>query len=109
MQSIINKHRVGFLHVSFWCVYLSFSLYQISQFRHGRDIDWGKALTFTSIQFLFNIVIAYFNYFVTLPRFLARKNIWRYLLEFLVPFTLWITLRVHLQRYLADGYTYQEH
>ena len=108
MQSIFNKHRVSLLHLSFWCVYLSFFMYQISQFRQGRDYDWIRALTFAVIQLFFIMLIAYFNYFITLPRWLAHKNFPRYLLEFLVPFAILVTIRVHVQRYLVDGYTHQD-
>jgi len=54
------------------------------------------------------MVVAYMNYFFFLPRFLERKKLGRYLLEFFVPFVVIMFLRVHLQRYLIDGYTYQE-
>src|SRR6185295_11250827 len=48
------------------------------------------------------------NYFFFLPRFLERKKMGRYLLEFFVPFIGIMFLRVHLQRYMIDGYTHQE-
>jgi two-component system, LytTR family, sensor histidine kinase AlgZ len=108
MQSLFNKYRVWLLHLSFWWVYLSFFLYQISQFNHGRGYDWGKALTFGGTQLFFTMLIAYLNYFIFLPRWLAHKNMGRYILEFFIPFAILVTIRVHVQRYLADGYTYQE-
>jgi sensor histidine kinase YesM len=97
------------VHVSFWLVYLSFFFYQISNFRHGRDTDWGKATLVGISQLTITMLIAYLNYFYFLPRFLAHKKIWRYLLEFLIPFAILITLRIHLQRFLIDGYTFQRH
>jgi LytS/YehU family sensor histidine kinase len=33
--------------------------------------------------------------------------LWRYIAEFSIPFALLITARVHLQRYLIDGYTHK--
>jgi LytS/YehU family sensor histidine kinase len=53
------------------------------------------------------MLIAYLNYFITWPRFIKSKNIWLYLLEFSVPFTALLTARVHLQRYVVDGYTHK--
>jgi hypothetical protein len=53
------------------------------------------------------MVIAYLNYFYTWPRFLNSKKIWRYIAEFSIPFALLITARVHLHRFLIDGYTRQ--
>jgi sensor histidine kinase YesM len=60
-----------------------------------------------SVQLVFTMLIAYLNYFFTWPRFLKHQNIWRYFLEFSVPFAALLTLRVHLQRYLVDGYTHK--
>ena len=112
MQSFFQRNRVLLVHLSFWGVYLSFTLYQISVFqRHDRDhdrgFDWPIMLLSVGIQLLFTMLIAYFNYFITQPRFLKHQNIWRYLLEFSVPFAALIAMRVHLQRYLIDGYTHK--
>jgi two-component system, LytTR family, sensor histidine kinase AlgZ len=109
MPLLIHRNRVLLVHISFWLVYLSFFFYQISNFRHGREIDWTKASLVGGTQLLISMAMAYLNYFILLPRFLAHKRIWKYLLEFIVPFVILITLRVHLQRYLIDGYTYQRH
>jgi sensor histidine kinase YesM len=105
MQSFFNRNRVVLLHVSFWLVYLSFNLYQASVFQRGRGYDWERMLMSLFIQLVFTMLIAYLNYFFTWPRFLKTKNIWRYLFEFLVPFAVLVIVRVHLQRYLIDGYT----
>jgi len=107
MQSFFHRNRVVLLHVSFWCVYLSFNLYQISQFQRGRGYDWERMIASASVQLVFTMLIAYLNYFYTWPRFIENKKVWRYLLEFSVPFAALLTLRVHLQRYLVDGYTYK--
>lgn len=108
MPSFFHRNRVVFLHLSFWCVYLSFNLYQISVFQRDRGgYDWDRMLTSATSQLVFTMLIAYLNYFYTWPRFLKSQNVWRYLLEFSVPFTLLITARVHLQRYLMDGYTHR--
>lgn len=109
MQSFFSKNRVVLLHVSFWFVYLSFNLYQATVFQRGRGYDWGSMLTSLSVQLIFTMLIAYLNYFFTWPRFLESKNLWRYLLEFSVPFAGLLTARVYLQRYLVDGYTRQAH
>ncbi len=107
MQSFIQRHRVFLLHFSFWCVYLSFFVYQITSFRH-RETDLGVAFVQAGVQVAFHMVVAYLNYFFFLPRFLERKNVGRYLLEFSVPFAIIMYLRVHLQRFMIDGYTYHE-
>jgi hypothetical protein len=109
MQSYIQRNRVFLLHLSFWFVYLSFLLFTISYRRREReDFDWEGLITFVSVQMIFTMIIAYLNYFYFLPRFLKSKKVWRYLLEFILPFAIVIFVRVHLQRYLVDGYTHKE-
>jgi two-component system, LytTR family, sensor histidine kinase AlgZ len=107
MQSLLHRNRVLLVHISFWCVYISFFFYTISNFRAGRGIDWGKATANGFVQLVVTIVIAYLNYFIFLPRFLAHKKVWRYLIEFFIPFSILISARIHLHRFLIDGYTYQ--
>jgi two-component system sensor histidine kinase AlgZ len=100
MLSFIPRNRVLFLHLFFWCVYISFNLYQSIE----RGYSWGNALSFTSIQLGFVLVVAYLNYFLLLPRFLIHKNIWKYLAEFVVPFAVLVMGRVYLWRYwFADS------
>ncbi|GIV36521.1 MAG: sensor histidine kinase [Cyclobacteriaceae bacterium] len=98
MQSIIQKHRLTVLHIVFWCIYLSFNLYQISFYQQRRGYDWNNALLFAGVQFGFTFTIAYLNYFLFLPRFIRHKNIWRYLAEFSLPFALLIIGRIYTQR-----------
>jgi sensor histidine kinase YesM len=106
MQSFFQRNRVFLLHLSFWCAYLSFFVYQISSFRH-REVHMLEAFTEAAFYVASNMVIAYFNYFILLPRFLKHKNTWRYLLEFLVPFTILMFVRIQMQRFLIDGYTHK--
>lgn len=95
------------MHLSFWCVYLSFFIYRVSTFQRG-DVDWGRVLTVATIQVSFAMIIGYLNYFLFLPRFLADKNGWRYLVQFAIAFTIVITIRIHLERYIIDGYSQEE-
>ncbi len=108
MQSFLQRNRVLLVHLSFWGVYLSFTLYQISVYqKHDKGFDWWRMISSTGAQLFFTALIAYLNYFIMLPRFLKHKNLWRYLLEFAVPFASLITIRVHLQRWLIDGYHHE--
>ncbi len=106
MQTIFNRNRVLLLHVSFWCVYLSFFLYQVTS--RGSEVDWQRVLIVVTNQVTFALIISYLNYFVFLPRFLMKKNVWQYLMEFILPFALLMFMRIHIERYLLDGYTHQE-
>lgn len=103
MQPLLQRNRVFFIHLLFWCIYLSFNIYQFSFYQQQRGYDWGSGLLFTAIQFGFTFSIAYLNYFLFLPRFLVHKKAWQYLLEFLTPFAILILLRVYLQRYMVEG------
>jgi two-component system, LytTR family, sensor histidine kinase AlgZ len=104
MQTFVQRNRVVLLHVSFWCVYLSFFIFQISRF----DFNWQRIATTASLAISSTISIAYLNYFILLPRFLAGKKLWKYLMEFLGIFIFFIAGRLYLERFLIDGYTYQE-
>ncbi len=107
IQSFLQRHRVLLLHFSFWCVYLSFFVYQITSFRR-RETELGDALIQAGAQVACNMLIAYLNYFIFLPRFLERKNGWQYLAEFSLPFIIVTVIRINWLRYLIDGYTYRE-
>ncbi|HEY8933990.1 MAG TPA: histidine kinase, partial [Cyclobacteriaceae bacterium] len=43
-----------------------------------------------------------------LPKFLARKNVWLYLVEFSLPFAILMFSRLHLERFIIDGYAHHE-
>lgn len=104
MQSLIHR-RVVLLHLSFWCVYLSFFVYQVSSYQREPEIDWLRVITVVSIQLSFALLIGYLNYFFFLPRFLKDKNGWRYFLQFLLTFFILITCRLAIERYFIDGFT----
>ncbi len=104
MQSFLQRNRVLLLHISFWCVYVSFLVYQ--QTRWGSD--WSRILTVAAINIVSVGLIAYYNYFFALPRFLSSKNLMGYLIEFFAPFSLLIFARIQFERYLLDGYARRE-
>lgn len=104
MSSFFQQRRVVILHLSFWCVYLSFFLYQITSWR-GREIDWGRVATAASLQITFAAIAAYLNYFILLPRFLKHKNFLRYMAEFFLPFAILMVVRIAIERYTIDGFS----
>jgi two-component system, LytTR family, sensor histidine kinase AlgZ len=108
MQSLINRNRVVLVHLSFWCLYLSFFTYQISVFARGPEIDWPRVLTVVSIHISCAMLIGYLNYFIFLPRFLSDKDGLRFVMQFIVAFTIVILIRVHLERYFIDHYSHEE-
>jgi two-component system, LytTR family, sensor histidine kinase AlgZ len=106
MASRFLQRRIFLIHTLFWCVYFSFFLYQISMTR-GMERSLGDLLTDAGFHVLAMMAIAYLNYFVFFPRFLAHKNVGRYLLEFALPFGILIAATIHIKRYIIDGYTYK--
>lgn len=104
MQPLIHRSRVVLIHLSFWCVYLSFFIYQVMSHQRAPDIDWLTILTVVGVQLIFALIISYTNYFILLPAFLKDKKLGRYLLQFLVIFATIITLRLWIGRYLFDGF-----
>lgn len=100
MQSYIQKNRMTFLHLSFWGVYFSFFFYQITFTRRNEEINYVRAFFDALTQVIFTAGLSYLNYFYWLPRFLKHKNLARYLLEFIVPFTIIVTAHIFLKRYI---------
>jgi two-component system sensor histidine kinase AlgZ len=103
MPTFFYRSRVLWLHLSFWCVYLSFLIYQISGFQQGQPV-WSRVILSTTVSLAFTMLIAYLNYFLLLPRFLERKKVGKYLLEFLIPFVMLIITRVYLERSISEAY-----
>lgn len=91
------------MHLSFWCVYLSFFIYRVSSFQRG-DVDWMRVISVASIQVSFALVIGYLNYFLFLPRFLADKNGWKYFVQFTLAFAALFIVRLLLERYIIGTY-----
>ena len=104
MQSMIHRGRVVLLHLSFWCVYLSFFIYQVLSHQREEDIDWLIVFTVVGVQLVFALIIGYLNYFILLPTFLKDKKLGRYLFQFFVAFAVLISVRLALGRYLFDGF-----
>ena len=108
MSTFFQRNRIFLLHLSFWCFYLSFYIYAYSSRPARGEINLLRLLTFSALQLSFAMLVAYLNYFLLLPRFLKHQKLWRYFLEFVIPFVILITCRVHFQRYLIDGYSHHE-
>lgn len=103
MQKLFSWNRVVLMHLSFWCVYLSFFIYRVSSFQRG-DVDWSRVLAVAAVQFSFAMIIGYFNYFYLLPRFLKDKNGWRYVGQFMLTFAILITIRIYIERIVISQF-----
>ena len=100
MSQFIQKNRILLLHLAFWCVYFSFFLYQITFSRHGEEPDYNIAFADAFAQIGTMALLSYLNYFYFLPRFLKNQNLWRYIIEFIVPFIVLVTALIYFKRYI---------
>jgi two-component system, LytTR family, sensor histidine kinase AlgZ len=73
--------------------------------RGGVERDIDDLLIDSVFHVFMTMVIAYTNYFYFFPRFLQHKNLGKYILEFIVPFIMGITIMVYGKQYLYDGFT----
>ncbi len=100
MHSVIQKNRILFIHLSFWCLYFSFFYYQVSFNRHGEETYHLRAFIDAITHILMMAAISYLNYFYLLPRFLKNKNLLQYFIEFIIPFAIIVTLHLLLKKYI---------
>ena len=100
MQSFIQKNRILLIHLSFWCLYFSFFYYQITFSRKGEEVNYSRAFFDAITHIMVMAMLSYLNYFYLLPRFLLHKNLFKYLLEFTIPFIVIVTSHLFLKRYI---------
>lgn len=112
MGSTSQRVKVTLLHISFWCVYLSVFLYQVSSYQRGPDIDWERIFKIVFTQVVFAALLSYINYFFFLPGLLAKAEKWKYVIQFILTFIVIITLRIYFERDILnmgsnrEGYLY---
>ncbi len=103
-QQIVNKSRIVWVHLFFWAMYFSFFLYQITFGHRNDDDNFGQSFLDATEHVGLQALIAYFNYFILLPRYLKSKNIGRYLLELALPFILVVLIQLLFKRYIYGGH-----
>ncbi len=96
MNSFLEKHRTLLLHLSFWVLYCTYRFYDISEFT-----GWQLALAYVGIPLFFNLAASYAHYFLLLPVWLSRKQVWRYLF-----FTLSLIGFITAMRILTENQIY---
>lgn len=102
MQPSPTLLRKYTLHIAFWVVYASFFFYQISFARNRGFIDWNTVLLDFGFHIASMALISYLNYFLFIPRFLQRRHIGRYMLEFLPLFVVYSYGVVWVKRLILD-------
>jgi sensor histidine kinase YesM len=104
IQSFVQRHRVLLVHLAFWCAYFSFFFYQIS-FQNADESGYTRLLADAFAHVSVIAIASYMNYYYFLPRFLKHKNIWRYILEFIIPFFILHVFLIYVKRqiYVDSG------
>lgn len=104
IQSFVQRYRILVVHLAFWCAYFSFFFYQIS-FQNADQSNYSRLLADAFAHVSIIAAASYMNYFYFLPRFLKHKNIWRYLLEFIIPFIFLHIFLIYVKRqiYIDSG------
>src|SRR5579859_7307877 len=95
MRHVLQRNLEFFFHAAFWGVYISFNIYHITSYQVSSQIDWAKVLTNTGSNVIYALVISYLNYFYFIP-ILIRKQIGKFIIGFLVSFTIVTFLRIQL-------------
>ncbi|WP_046242590.1 sensor histidine kinase [Hymenobacter terrenus] len=97
MAAFFRRHRMALLHVSFWSAYFSLYWYQ---YQSITEYTQQQAQVLVLVPLVSYWLIAYFNYFVLLPRWLVHQRLGQYVLEFIGPFGLAVALRILALQYL---------
>jgi LytS/YehU family sensor histidine kinase len=89
LRTIIFRHRVFVLHVSFWILYFSYRLYDITEY-----LGLKKAVIYTAVPMTFNILASYIHYIFFLPILFKDKKWGKYFLLLLILLGVVISLRI---------------
>jgi LytS/YehU family sensor histidine kinase len=108
MDSSTQRNRLIILHASFWAVYISFFIYARSSFQQAPDINWPRVFTIAATHILPALVFSYITYFYFLPLYLSKKKIALFITLFVGALIAFVYLRIFLERYFIDGFTYKE-
>jgi len=85
LREQVDKHKVLLLHLSFWVLYFSYRIYDLYEY-----LGLEKAIMFTGLPMLFNLMASYIHYFFVLP-ILFRDKKWSTYLVWLLALLMSIT------------------
>lgn len=100
MNSFLGKHRTLLLHLSFWVLYTTYRFYDISEFT-----GWQLGIAYVGIPLFFNLVASYTHYFLLLPIWLSRKQVWRYLLLTLLLIGIVSAIRILVENQIFPSFS----
>lgn len=100
MNSFLGKHRTLLLHLSFWVLYTTYRFYDISEFT-----GWKLGIAYVGIPLVFNLVASYTHYFLLLPVWLSRKQVWHYILLTLLLIGIVSTIRILVENQIYPSFS----
>ncbi|MBI3219269.1 MAG: histidine kinase [Bacteroidetes bacterium] len=100
MNFFLGKHRTLLLHLSFWVLYTTYRFYDISEFT-----GWQLGIAYVGIPLIFNLVASYGHYFLLLPVWLSRKQVWRYLFLTLLLIGFVSTIRILVENEIYPSFS----
>jgi sensor histidine kinase YesM len=89
VKSFLNRKKIFLLHLSFWLLYFSYRVYDMSPY-----LGYQKAIVYVSLPMAFNILASYLHYFYILPAWLKNKRPAPYFMKLLMLIATVITLRL---------------
>ncbi len=103
MRSFVVRNKVVLLHISFWVLYASYRVYDISEYLGLR-----KAMIYLSVPTSFNIIASYIHYFFILPPLIRDKKALPYAGRLLVLLFVIFSLRILVENEILAQITTNE-
>ncbi len=89
LRNILFKYRVLLLHISFWVLYFSYRVYDITKY-----LGFEKASLYTALPMAFNITASYVHYLFILPILFRNKKWGKYFIWLLSLLFFIISVRI---------------
>lgn len=103
LRNLLFRYRVLLLHVSFWVLYFSYRVYDISEY-----LGLKKAAIYTALPMAFNILASYVHYLFILPILFRDKKWGAYFLWLILLLSGVITLRILAENQILAQLTTNE-
>lgn len=104
-RNTLFKNKVLVLHISFWVLYFSYRVYDIHDY-----LGVEKAMLYTGLNMVFNVITCYLHYFFILPILFRDKQWGKYFLWLILLLGAMVSLRIFTENqimpYLTANETY---
>jgi len=98
-QNVLHFYRNrAFLHLLFWAISFYFLLQHFSISQQVTTVDY----LFTALFHLSILIAVYTNLYFLIPRFLNKRDYWKYVVAIVILFLIFYSIHVFTYDYLAD-------